>query len=414
MKNRIKKNLLILCGIFILVGGGISCSNNEIPLVSLGLDNIYYLPRMKACKLDPAYTGEAYRWTMKTTSGVDSLLSTERNYIFLQSVEGTYDVTLEILDPFYPYKHKMQFVVMHEEVEYSPYLAHVYEYRPAPGQFINTMPVYEVGDTEADMCKKAEECLSGKNDVMVSLGAYGGYITFGFDHTVMNVKGEKDFMILGNAFYASTDPSAKGGSSEPGIVMVAFDENQNGKPDPGEWYELAGSEYRKPTTIKNYEITYSRPDPDKKPVPNYPLTDTEYLPWRDNQGETGYVAKNIYHTQDYYPKWVKEDQLTFSGTLLPKNAVDQSGTGNYYVFYAYDWGYADNHPNENKDLNSFDIDWAVDKEGNPVSLRGVDFIRVYTGVNQYCGWTGETSTEIVRVQDLHIGVKSSVVPDPIP
>ena len=57
---------------------------------------------------------------------------------------------------------------MHEEVEYSPYIARVYEYRPAPGQFINEMPKYEEGNTEADMIQKAEDCISGTNDVMIS------------------------------------------------------------------------------------------------------------------------------------------------------------------------------------------------------------------------------------------------------
>jgi len=57
---------------------------------------------------------------------------------------------------------------------------------------------------------------------------------------------------------------------------------------------------------------------------------------------------------------------------------------------------------EYADLNSFDISWAVDVAGNPVELPGVDFIRVFTGVNQYCGWLGETSTELSRAQDLHI------------
>ena len=65
-----------------------------------------------------------------------------------------------------------------------------------------------------------------------------------FDHTVINVKGKKDFMILGNSFYSDLPEyqEKKGGSCEPGIVMVSFDTNQNGLPDD-EWYELAGSEY---------------------------------------------------------------------------------------------------------------------------------------------------------------------------
>ena len=118
--------------------------------------------------------------------------------------------------------------------------------------------------------------------------------------------------------------------------------------------------------------------------------------------------------QDYYPQWINEDELTFEGTLLPPNAIDQSGFGTYWVLYAYDWGYADNRPNDEEDLNSFDIDWAIDKNGNPVHLPGVDFVRVYTGINQYCGWLGETSTEISQARDLHIPLQTSVVPDPIP
>ncbi len=35
---------------------------------------------------------------------------------------------------------------------------------------------------------------------MISLGSYGGYVIFGFDHTVINVQGQKDFRVLGNAF----------------------------------------------------------------------------------------------------------------------------------------------------------------------------------------------------------------------
>lgn len=413
MKNGTKKNLLYLfLANTILLG---SCTQ-EVPIVSLGLDDYYYLPRMKKLKLDPAYIGNGYRWTVKTASGNDSLLSTEHNYIFLTKKEGKYDLTFEVLDSVMPYKHNFSITVMHEQVEYSPYLAHVYEYRPAPGQFVNLMPIYQEGDTEATMCKKAEQDLSGKNDIMVSLGSYGGYITFGFDHTVVNIKGEKDFAIFGNSFYELTDPSKKGGSAEPGIVMVAYDRNMNGKPDQDEWYELAGSEYYPTTTIKGYEITYHRPDPNKKPVPDMTgnINDTEYIPWRDNQGETGFVAKNTFHTQDYYPKWIKADELTFKGTLLPKNAVDISGFGSYFILYSYDWGYVDNHPNDLKDLNSFDIGWAIDKNGNPVHLPGVDFIRVYTGVNQYCGHLGETSTEITRAQDLHIEVRSEIIPDPIP
>ena len=387
---------------------GLTSCEHGTENVSSGLDDYYYIERMKKLRLAPAYTGNNYRWTVKTEDGRDSLLSTESEYIFLAKDEGLYELTFELDDGMRGYKQSFPVMVVHEGVEYSPYTARVYEYRPAPGQFVNTMPFYEECDDEETMRRKAEDDLV--NDVMITLGAYGGYVTFAFDHTVINVPGEYDFYIKGNSFYSDIPAYAeqRGGSSEPGIVQVAFDRNMNGRPDGDEWYELAGSEYANPTTEKGYSITYRRPD-DHEPVPDVTgmLTDTLYIPWTDSRGNSGHVYKNMYHDQSYYPLWTDDDELTFTGTLLPRNGVDESGFGSYYVLYSYPWGYADNHPNDSLALNSFDIGWAVDRDGKPVNLPGADFIRVYTGVNQYCGWVGETSTEISRAQDLHIEVKQA-------
>jgi hypothetical protein len=190
--------------------------------------------------------------------------------------------------------------------------------------------------------------------------------------------------------------------------MVSYDRNCNGLPDD-EWYELAGSEYYKNTTLHGYTITYRRPDPAKAPVPDPTgfLNDTEYIPWHDSEGADGFVAKNIFHKQSYWPQWLDDEAtLTFTGSCLPQNGFDISGYGTYYVLYSFDWGYVDNHPNEYADLNSFDISRAVDSDGYPVSLPGIDFVRVYTANNQYCGWLGETSTELSRAQDLHIDLPS--------
>lgn len=394
---------------FAICAAVLAACSDEVPMVNLGIDDVYYIPRMSKLPLNPALTGSAYRWTI---DGVE--VSTARDYLFLACEEGSYHLALDIIDPETPYHFEFTVNVLHEEVEYSPYITRVYEYCPAPGQFINTMPQYEDGDTYADILKKCEECISGTNDVMISLGGYGGYVTFGFDHTVINVPGENDIRIWGNAFYELTNPDAKGGSAEPGIVMVSYDTNCNGLPDD-EWYELAGSEYHKPTTLHGYSITYRRPDPYHDPVEDESgyLSDLCYIPWTDSEGQTGYIARNIFHSQSYYPAWIKEDELVFSGSLLPPNGIDTSGTGRYYVLYAYEWGYVDNHPNDYADLNSFDIGNAVDASGNPVSLPGADFVRVYTGLNQYCGWIGETSTELSRARDLHIDLPGVPLPDPI-
>lgn len=287
----------------------------------------------------------------------------------------------------------------------SPYINKVYDFRPAPGQFVNTLPAWEEGDTEADMIRKANDCLANNNQEMICLGGFGGYVVFGFDHPIVNVRGEYDLQIDGNAFYAESNPSSTttlGGSSEPGIVMVSCDDNGNGLPDD-QWYELAGSEYYKAETMHNYKITYYRTPTDHVATPhptNRMLNDTTFVRWVANDSITGYIAKNVYHRQDYYPNWIEEDSITFCGTKLANNAVDESGKGTYFVLYCYDWGYADNHPNTTE-MAKFNLDWAVDSNGTPVELEQVDFVRVHTAVNQYAGWLGETSTEIINAYDLH-------------
>lgn len=298
--------------------------------------------------------------------------------------------------------------MMLSAAEVSPYISKVYDYLPAPGQFVNEMPEYIAGDTHDDIIVKVEEQICGeKNPGMISLGAYGGYVVFGFDHPVVNVADAYDFKIYGNAFAANN--AASGGSCEPGIVMVSVDENGDGMPNDT-WYELAGSEYSKETTKKNYKITYYRSAADKEadPDPDYKfITDRTYIRYTTNYDDEaeGYVMRNSFHAQSYWPEWIDAETLEFEGTKLADNYIDQSGNGSYYVLQFLDWGYADNLPNESYD--GFKIDWAVDADGNPVELKQIDFIKVYTAVNKYCGWIGETSTEVCGAEDFHPEAEAS-------
>lgn len=250
----------------------------------------------------------------------------------------------------------------------SPYVTTMFEYMPAPGQLINKA---------SGNMQSANAILGNKNNT-VTLGAWGGYIVLGFDHTVPNKEGE-DINIYSNAFT---------NFSEPGIVYVMQDENGNGKPDDT-WYELKGSAFGTPEYKTNYEITYTRPDsPDKD------------VPWKDNMGNSGVVRKNQFHTQAYYPEWIKENSYTLKGSWL-KSRVDRTNAMNVKSL-AYEWGYADNLPNA---LNGgkMDIANAVDNKGKDVKLKGIDFIKIQTAVLDDAGWLGEISTEVAGVEDLHFG-----------
>ena len=298
-------------------------------------------------------------------------------------------------------------IINPDQNDTNPYITSVFDYRPAVGQFVNQLPKYEAGDTQAKMNEKVLRAIGNNARSQISLGGYGGYVVVGFDHTIPNVSGLRDFRVLGNAFCNPTTPV--GGSCEPGIIMVSRDVNGNGQPDD-EWYEIAGSAHRDVTAepfyavaqqagldvafYTDYQITYYRPETE----PNEPTE--QYIRWTDNKQAEGYIYKNSYHLQSYFPQWIDSETLTFSGSRLPQNGIDKSGTGNNFVLYRFAYGYADNDANTSIE-SSIDIDWAVDSEGKTVSLSGIDFIKIYSGVNQTNGWIGECSTEISGIEDLH-------------
>lgn len=290
---------------------------------------------------------------------------------------------------------------------HSPYILAVDEYCPAPGQFVNELPEYSPGDDAAAMAAKCTGVIGGNKDQdrMISLGAWGGYVTFHFDHSIANIPGRRDFAVFGNAL-KSKQFNVMGGSSEPGVIMVSKDVNHNGMPDDP-WYEISGScdTDSAGKVVFDYSVTYTRAD----------MSD---IPWTDNQGGSGSVFRNSYHSQEYYPLWVNDNTLTFSGTRLPNNAVLMKrtvpviGEVSEWVLMFFRCGYADNQPldldpandddRDNIDASSIDIAWAVDGNRQPVSLDFVDFVRVYTGLNQTVGILGETSTEVCGAEDLHL------------
>lgn len=246
----------------------------------------------------------------------------------------------------------------------TPYVARVFDYTPAPGQFINDVNEPPIASPEA-ACLWAEERLSEHK--YVSLGAFGGYIVAGFDHDVTG-----DFIIEGNAFN-----SPQGSNNEPGVVWVMADANANGLPDD-EWVEIHGSE---PDAVRNYSVTYRRPAG--------PGMDVE---WTASDG-TGGVVKYLpfVHTQDYYyPAWIKADEYTLTGTFLPARSTYDPET-RLWANPPFEWGYADN-------VGS-DADGATVRFHLPDGLKAIRFVKVQSAVMQNCGPLGEVSTEVCSIAD---------------
>lgn len=255
-----------------------------------------------------------------------------------------------------------------ERTDSNDQISKVFEYRPAPGQFVNVMPQYTEGDNDSTMTAKCLALLNGNG--MITLGGFGGYITAGFRNPVMNLEG-LDFEIDGNALK---------GSAEPGVVWVSADANANGLPDD-EWFQIAGSEYA--DSRIGCHIRYEKSNGD--------------IPWYMDDGRNGCMTRNGFHTQEYWPLWYDCDSISFCATLLPDNYILENGT---WVLSAFEWGYADNLPNRSEG-SRFDISWAIEEDGTPAGLDRIDFIRIQTGVLGCNSTTGEVSSEISSIFSLH-------------
>ncbi|MDR0332550.1 MAG: PKD domain-containing protein [Dysgonamonadaceae bacterium] len=384
-----KKTILFLSAIILLI----SCKDDYAPEPSLATPVItitspasgFSVDIMQWLRINPQISSideVTSSWWLN-----DEKIGDTQNLLHVFATPGSYNLTLKTSNSIGESSKTVTVTV--NDATYTPssrngqfnnYITRVFDFLPAPGQFVNKMPEATTDDTPRTMRKKTEEILTSGG--MISLGGFGGYVVFGFDHVVVNQKGN-NFIVLGNAFT---------NGAEPGVIMVAVDTNGTGFPDDDtEWFEIAGSEFHKPTTIRDYEITYYRPESEPATRPY-----TNYIRWTDNQGDEGWISKNQFHSQAYFPLWAG-DKLTLSGTFM-EATIFQNGT--IWQSPAVAFGYADNWAN-NDPRGHIDLDWAVDADGNPVKLKGIDFVRVYTGNRAEGGLLGEISTEVAGFTNLN-------------
>lgn len=292
----------------------------------------------------------------------------------------------------------------------SPFAVRVLDFDPAPGQFVNVQAFNNPG--RALGAPVGGGINDGNDTSVVSLGGFGGSITLGFDHTVLdhplNPMG-LDAIVFGNAFWVGGDPERHWG--ECATIEISLDENHNGIADDP-WYLIPGSHIDDPPAMWRVQRWDDNIGDDR-----YPPAFASWIP----PGRRG-VWDTAAHRLPDDP---------FRGPVMT-NPLE--GTGDEGVF-----AYADYTPTlilgdldaddvvEDPDISpadfytvpddpltvgitpgsgggdAFDIAWAVDPEtGEPVALPGFDFIRITVAVNAVNGPFGEVSAEIDAVADAAI------------
>jgi LPXTG-motif cell wall-anchored protein len=225
--------------------------------------------------------------------------------------------------------------------------------------------------------------------MIVSLGNFGGYITYRFDQLITNDPNHPygvDFVVRGNN-YGTNDFSFY----EPANVLVS----QDGKT----WYTLAGSDHYSNHAYWDYTITYTKSTGTSTVYGGASGTAAD---WTDSMGYSG--TSYLYPNKALYPlfPWTAENDtsITVTGTLL-----GGEGTTREEIFDVATpkWGYADTCYNGLNPYTGaeggevFDLDWAVDENGQPVKLDWVKYVKVQTASNVDGGSIGEKSTEVSAI-----------------
>lgn len=200
-----------------------------------------------------------------------------------------------------------------------------------------------------------------------SIGTAGSFVTVGFNTPIVddpqNPQG-LDFIVFGNAFYVGGNIQNRW--AEPGIVEVSADQNNNGLADDP-WYVIPGSR-----GVDQSAVATGIPNPVPPLIGNFGVTNPNFLDadlGNDNEEfDWGYSDMNPVRAE-YLDRYLRPDDPFTVGIS------EGSGGG-----------------------DAFDIAWAVDASGNPANLNEIDFVRVWTLLQN--GGVGAPSTEISAIADV--------------
>ncbi|MBW1653869.1 hypothetical protein [Flavobacterium quisquiliarum] len=404
MKKYLKYSLVLITLVSFYACSNDDSKQEEIvvpvkdPSITIKLASDFTVQRYNVVEIAPEVTLEnaegktpAYQWSVKVTTKdgavKDSIIGESKNLLFITPKAADYVLGYKVTVDKIVKEASAKVTVSETGNTYTAKALKLIDYLPAPNYAMESYA------TKEESLQAVQTSLNEESSVY--LGTFGGYIVTAFDHTVVNAYGQRDFIVQMEMGSATVKYS-------PVSIAVAYDANKNGKPDENEWYEIAGSEYYKSTTVKNYELTYKKPNATATPVTGTLSWqyDTAYLPWTDNKNASGNITRtNTRRRSNYYPAWVG-DSYTLKGTkvFIPTKDVSD-GAGTSYNVGTFDWGYGGI-----KDP-SIDISWAVDKEGKKVHLPGVDFVKVYVPTFTALGSSDLLMSIFKEVSDLNFQKK---------
>ncbi|MFT3686059.1 MAG: GC-type dockerin domain-anchored protein [Phycisphaerales bacterium] len=279
----------------------------------------------------------------------------------------------------------------------SPFATRVLEYTPSPGQNVSNPQFND--PARALGAPVGGGVLAADNSKVVTLGGFGGSITLGFDHSIIdrpptatNPTGA-DLIVFGNAFWAGGNPDLRW--AEPGVIEVSRDDNGNGLADDA-WYVIRGTQLPEQPQSAFTTVTLNTGIERSGYLLTDPLFNSVVL-----MNPAGEGMQGVYGYADCSPTMVLGD---FDGDGLP----DRGGVDPAWFFTV---------PSDPRSTvistfsgggDAVDIASAVRPDGTLAGLDRVDFVRIRTGVNIVRNVLGEVSTELSGVAEVRARQRADI------
>lgn len=398
--DRLRKlTLLAACVLLAMVG----CRKKEVMPARMGIEKNYSAIRLTPFRVSAGMAADSYRWvidSVKVTENVNALPAKEAaairdstvseaetlNYTF--NAVGIYFLTCRAQVKGGTIAQSFKVYVLAEFQSYKPW-ALLIDYRPALGEKVAEEAKRVGGDLKGAI-RRANASIRRESNSTIYLGSFGGYATFEFDHNVKNFAGKYDFEVL-----RDIEDSHIGHADL--VVWVSSDKET--------WYRL-----RSKQDDRAFSGSYAdgpNGAAEHGDVSGF-TSDNKYL-FRAGSEEVPIPVRSAY--PNLVPEWIEADwQKPYDGFRLKdrytvKKLWTEDDPPVFKDFEVKDLGrrvYNDPPSGEEPNFFGMDIEWAVDAEGNPVSLVSIKYVKVSTGTLEAPkkSWIMEGS--VTSVRDLNM------------